>query len=69
MTTAKRIGRPPKKPEDLRTAGILVKMTQDEHATITALAKHTNRRAGEIMRTSALEKAKRLGVDTAASKS
>ena len=44
-------------------------MTQDEHATITALAKHTNRRAGEIMRTSALEKAKRLGVDTAASKS
>ncbi len=52
MATTKRLGRPPKKPEDLRTAGILVKMTQDEHATILALAKHTRRRAASPARRS-----------------
>ena len=64
MTTTKRIGRPPKKPENLRTTGILVKMTPTEHAAIMQLARQTGRRAGEIMRTGALQKAKRLGIRT-----
>lgn len=64
MTEKKRIGRPPKRPEDRRSTGILVKMTHAEHAAIHALANHLNQPAGEIMRSSALNKAKQLGIQT-----
>ena len=54
--------RPPKNPKTVRNTAILVKMTKEEHATIHALAKQLGRRAGEIMRTAALDKARRLGI-------
>ena len=62
MTNKTRSGRPPLPPGQTKTKTLLIKMTPAEHQAIMQLANLLDRRAGEIMRTAALNKAKRLGI-------
>ena len=57
-----RSGRPPLPSGQTKTKTLLIKMTPAEHQAIMQLANLLDRRAGEIMRTAALNKAKRLGI-------